>query len=940
MIMAKHTAKSQSNEIEQAGPARVEPQRGWILARPVVALTGLCVRHPVACLTCAVVMTLASLFFAFCYLEPTPAAFRQELNQKSFAAQLALEYKNEVANPVEGCLVVEQRDSSTTEADVRKALSEACSELLARPEFFTVIMGRLDGDSFKTNRPYFFSPEEYRQADELVAIARAIERGDWSSFAVDSYARELARKVQDELTNDDRSSRVEDSALAFSRALVETTTAKAIAPETTPSPVVPGIEAEPPEALSPDPFYTFNSGTALGGGVMFTFVDDLSPEDRLRAVRSIDMIISRTQATNPRTIVEATGLPFLERQELNAFVHAGRAWLVFLVASVVVFFWAFYGSFSRAFVVLATLLTGFVWTLGFQTFAFREASSDNVLNWFTVLCAATNCTAVYLSRYINLRRTDRSASEALMTTAGSSGASIATFATVVSLSSIAFSFTSAASRAFCVMCGVGIALSCLSTLVVMPSLLRIVDGARPFRGRTTAPPFDFNREQTNPYLRTIAIAGLIVAAILSLGLTKLTYDPTRSSFHSRRFENLNSLEAASQYLESRALHGVIFADSPEDARRIAASFVQLEDGAKKSIFVENIAEHLPEVGPDDVMRVEAINDALAALKPEIGEIPIPTREELVVSLDGLRNIVDNAFLSRSGNMEISEYLTRAIEQIASLSDQELEKRLNAFSRLLAHDVLERLFMLRDEVDPHAPCMDDLSDNLKTRYIGQKTGRLILRVYSLRTLSDSRNLMTFVKKLREVDPNATGPAVLTYEQGRQAGRWIDCYLIMQILLFTALAFVRFRNIRASAAALLMPAIALLEIVGVAGLLDISINPINWLVMPALVILTLYAGLRFAEDYEENPELFFTRDNVLSTCVAATTIAAVYVFGLICPESGWQNLGRLGILSAGIFAGAALILIPALLNWSAIQPVEHSALGMDEDYKADEDEEEDD
>ena len=86
-------------------------------------------------------------------------------------------------------------------------------------------------------------------------------------------------------------------------------------------------------------------------------------------------------------------------------------------------------------------------------------------------------------------------------------------------------------------------------------------------------------------------------------------------------------------------------------------------------------------------------------------------------------------------------------------------------------MLERLYALRDCSEPRVPSLDDLSDALKTRYLGQKTGRLILRVYSLRTLSDSSNLVNFVRFLREIDPNATGPAVLSFEQGLHTSYWI-------------------------------------------------------------------------------------------------------------------------------------------------------------------------
>ena len=920
--MVKKQTDDNSTSASQADSI-LFPKRSWFMTRPVVALTGVCVRNPIPCLSCAFALSIAALFFAFCYLKTSPANFQQKLNPHSLAAALNEEYLGEVANPIEACVVVEQRGASTTKKDIENALSSVCFEILGRPEYFNVIATGLDENSFKSNRLFFYSPAEYQEAVELAATANAIKRDDWSQFAADEVARKLTARIDDDLVADLRSQQIADSVVSFARALVETTTAKSISPETTPSPVVPGVEASVPQALAPNPYYLFHTKTAQGGGVMFNFADKLTQDERRRAVAAINLIVQKIQANHPRTIVEATGLPFIERREFNAAIHAVKALGCFFLASLIVFFWAFFGRASRAFVALTALFLGFSWLLGVQTVAFHILTPDNFHEWFVVLCFSVLSVAAYLSQYSFRRREGRSASEALMTTAGTVGASLASLVVLTDLVSLVFAAISSVCRTFCVMSAAGITLTTLATLVVLPSLIRIIDGARPFKSADALLNMNGDKDHTNPYLRTIAVVGMIIAAILTLGLTRVQHDPTRASFHGLGFENLRAQEAASQYLESRALYGVLFADSVEDARQIVAKFKEAQ-GDDPCFYIESVSDSLPVVSSDDVLRVEAIHDALESLKPEFGKIPIPTRDKLVDALERLRTATQGAFDSEGGALAAEEYLTRAIEQIGTLSDQELEKRLDVFSQLLAIGTLERLYALRDCSEPRAPALDDLSDSLKTRYLGQKTGRLILRVYSLRTLSDSSNLVNFVRFLREVAPNATGPATLSYEQGLQISRWIGGWLATLTFLFIIVAYLRFRTWRACAAVLLAPLIALLETAGVAGLLNIAVNPVNWFVAPAIFFLALYSALRFISDYEENPEQFIARDHALATCVAATTIAGIYAFGLTCQEAGWQSLARIGILSAAIYAATALILLPALLNWSAIKNREEETI----------------
>lgn len=920
--MAKEPANRLPEEDQTSDRAR-----RWFTTRQVVALTGLCARKPVPCLACAFAVAAAALFFAYCYLDTQRSIFRLDLNPGSVAATLRDEFFAEVVNPVEAYVVVEQRDSETTPKDVKETLDAVYAELLARPELFSVVGNGFDSDSFKTNRLYFYSADEYAEALELAKTARALERGDWSQFAADAMADELRERTLSDLAEDRRSHDVSADVLAYARSLAAHVGPETTSSEEVPSPVVSGVEASVPKKLQPDPYYIFQSETSLGGGVMFELAENLDADDYQKAVTAVEGIVNRVRQAHPKTIVEASGQPFTERREYDSFERASLASLVFLVASVFVFFWAFFGAISRPLVVLASLFVGMSWTIGVQTLVFRSTSPDSVHEWFVTLCVGIAVSAVYLSEYTKRRQTNRSASEALMETASGAGASIAAFAAVAAIASIAFAFTNVATRVFCFMCGSGVALTTLATLVVTPSALKLVDGARPFRSVEASSTLVIDRELTNPYLRAFAIVGLVVVAVICLGIGKVKIDPTLASFHGLRFENIRTHERASQYLESRSLYGAIFADSVADAQEIAARLneTQSED---PSFYVDNVADRIPTPGLEDVLRVEAIGDSLRSLRPEIGPLPIPTREELVAAVESLRDAAQGAFVSRTENFEIEENLNRALEELETLSDQEYLKRVDSFERLAALETLKRLYMLRDASDSTAPSVDDLSDALKTRYLGAATGRVVLRVYSFRSTANATNLLNFVRDLREVDPNATGPAVITYEKGAQLSRWISWYFATIVLAVAISVYIRFQNLRGAFGVVFAPGFATLVLLGAAGLLNISLNPINWLALAVGIFLALCFGQRFAEDYENSPDRFFLSEQALAVGVACATVAGLFTFGLVCQETGWQNLARLGILTAAVAAGSALVLTPALLNWSAIQPIEEVLVGSDE------------
>lgn len=918
------------SESERENSLRNDGARGIddapFLARQVVRLTGVCARRPVVCFSVAVATSFAALFFALCYLQFKPSDFRLRVNAKSRAARLSEEFLSEVADPVESCVVVEPKDMSATLDDVEKALKEVCSALNERPELFTVDSRGLDGESFKKNRLFFLSPEEYEEARTTAEIARAMERGDWFMFSVDAIARKLTEQVDESLKNERDSLSVVDSVLVFSRSFFGALTAKSLSPETTPSAVAPGIESRAPERLSPTPYYSFHTKNALGGGVVFNFNDELSREELMRAVDLVNLFARRVQASNPRTLVETTGIPFIERREYESLRRAWSAYAVFFVASVVVFFWAFFGAASRPLIVLTSLFVGGGWTIGFLTLVYRSFSPGNVDYWPCVICATILFNAVYFARYASYRQVERSAREALTKTAATSGYALTYFVIVVCVVSAIYACANASCRTFCVMSCAGMAFNCLASLVVLPSTLQLFDGSRPFRKQPVSLFSGLEREQTASYLRVASALAVLFVAALCFGIPRVKIDPTRAAFHSLGFSHLDAEERASQYLESRAIYGVLFADSLEDARRIASE-LRSEDENGDVFYVENVADSIPTPTPDDVARVEAIGDALKSLKPEIGEIPVASREELVAALEALRSAAEGAFRSPNANLEISEYLASALKKIATLSDDELARRVEAYSRLVAYGELKRLRALADESSASAPCADDLSETLKERCVGRKSGRIIIRVYSLRTLSRAANLLNFVRALREVDPNATGPAVLAYEQGVQRVTGGFGFRFLLIGVFAFLAYMRFRSLRAIAAVVLTPLIAFAGTIGAAGLFNIELNPFNQILTSVVVFSSIFFGLRFAADYDEDPERFVSKEYVVSSCVVAATLAGIYSYGFTLPEVGWQNFARLGILSALICAVVSTLVLPTALNWSAIRRRENATDGAE-------------
>lgn len=926
----------------QRDPFAPKPKTPPILSRPSNALARVVVRAPATTLAVVAFLAVVALFFSFCYLESAPTALRYPAREGTPLFALDELFRREVADRAECQLIVEGNDKNVSPKQIQNALDFVWNELKARPELFEIVYRSLDSESFKENRAFFYDAQEMKKAEELAATALRIQKGAWDEFAPDAYALQLARQTGspaplgalDSLNSPAVSAALADAApenldaiLTFVRAVVDATSPETRSPAQMRSPVASGVEATTPKALQEERYATYVRDGAQGGFVSFAMKQGLSSRDRRYALDEVARIAEILEENNPGIDVEATGLPFFAARERDAFLRTGKTALPLALVGVFVLFWAFFGRAVYAFLAVATLLLCAALTLGLQTFAVGSFSPDDAPQSALLICAVILFVASYLGKYTATRREIRSASEALVLTGSNVGVGILSLGTSVLVLCVPATLIEPSKRAFFVVLGGGAFLSALVVVTALPAALRLIDGANPFKSTPCVKRASITLESAGSFLRVCSVAATIGAIGLAYGVSKVETDPTHYAFYAPTSKVFQGDDASAQYLESAALNACVFVRDAQEARTLRDKFAEVE-----TLAIDDVASRIPEVGPDEIIAVERLSDALAGLEPEIGAIPLPERKAFLASLDAISERVKETSASSKEGKGALDILDVARRQIDALSDEELATRLDAFARLIAVGTLERLYLLKEQTTPREPTIDDLSSTLKRRYIAEDSGRVIVWVYSLARLSTPGALRAFDSNIRAVASEATGPAVLAVESWSESSKMGNVCVGALFAIFGVWGWARYRNAKQTLAALLPPALMLVATAGVAGLFHMGVNPVNWLIFPTSLALGFVSGEGLAHELERDPKArLFSREYVLGTGCAGLSISCVFLCWLVAPEQGWQVLARTGVMIGFLHIVVALILAPAFLNWNGTRSDERDSMTTEDGKK---------
>ena len=247
------------------------------------------------------------------------------------------------------------------------------------------------------------------------------------------------------------------------------------------------------------------------------------------------------------------------------------------------------------------------------------------------------------------------------------------------------------------------------------------------------------------------------------------------------------------------------------------------------------------------------------------------------------------------------------EEIAAHSE-----KLAQFQQALFND-LRTTFQLLQQQDVSGPVRaEDLPPALRDRFVST-TGKYLLQVYPKNDVWQRGYQEEFVKELRTIDPNVTGPPVQLYEyETVMLNSYIQAawYSLAAIALMVLL---HFRSLGAVILSLLPVAIGTVWLAGLMGWFGIPVNLANIMTLPLVIGIGVTNGIqilnRFAEERTPN---ILARSTGKAVLVSGLTAIAGFGSLILAKHRGIHSLGCVMAVGIATCMIAGLTFLPALLN----------------------------
>jgi hopanoid biosynthesis associated RND transporter like protein HpnN len=555
--------------------------------------------------------------------------------------------------------------------------------------------------------------------------------------------------------------------------------------------------------------------------------------------------------------------------------------------------------------LLATLLTGLGWTVGFAAFSLGHLNLISVAFAVLFIGLSVDFGIHIVVRFRELLDEGQDRVSALSESGRSVGGSLVICSTTTAIAFFGFlptDFVGMAELGW--IAGWGMFFSLFANITLLPALLAL---GRPYAIGPLPPRFESLLALPVRYPGTIAIATVILAVGSVALLPQVRFD-------------LNPLRVRDPSTESVQAFNDLLADGmafPWNVNVLAADADSADAMARRLEALPTVSGTLtlgtwiPDQQPE---KLELIGEASFLLLPTLEpkeRAPDPTLaeqvaaiRELSVRLAALEVAPVDAALSRSAGR-----LQRALASFApELTDpRRAENRVDRLERSLLGSLPGQLRVLRASLRAEPMTAADLPPDLLRETIAAD-GRVRIEVFPREDLNDNDALERYVTSVTELAPDAFGEGIVIHQTGRIVVRSFQQALAFAAVAITLLLLALWRSPTDAALAMLPIGLAALLTAASSAIFDIPFNFANVIVIPLLLGMGVDSGIHLVHRVRYAP---LPGGNLLRTSTARavvlsalTTLASFGTLGFTS-HMGMASLGRL--LSVGI----ALILLCNLL-----------------------------
>jgi uncharacterized protein len=626
-------------------------------------------------------------------------------------------------------------------------------------------------------------------------------------------------------------------------------------------------------------------------------------------VAAIEGHVAAVRAFLPDVEAGITGGPALAYGEKRTTQHDMMQGSIIAVIGLILLLVVPFRGIVEPFFSILALLLGVAWSFGFTTLVVGHLNLLSAVFTSVLAGIGINFPIHLMARYDEGRRRGLQMPAALELAVVNTGTGVFASACIMALAFLMPMFTDFRGIAeLGEISAAGLFLCLISAMLVFPALIALRDrraDARPPLRLSLAPQRStLERLFARPgWITAVTIVATAAAAVLIRGVT---FD-----------QNILSLQASGDEavrFETALLHdsgrsswfAVALAPSQKIAERRANAFRKLPEVSA----VETLATYLPDDQAIKLALLNHLHEELAGLvvaPPAHPSRADALRRELMTLRERLRTIAP--FDSSGGAARTEALIASAIMRLKADPAP-----LAGYERRLATNLGARLTELEGLLAPAPVTAQNLPQVMRDRFIGT-SGLYLVQIYPKGNVWADAPLQRFVKALRTVDRDVSGPPVQTYTIATVMRLGYQRAGLLALIAVFVFVFADFRNLRDALLAtvpLVFGGAWLLE--AMAGL-GWGFNLANLFAVPIIIGMGVDNGVnmiyRWREE-EDKSSLILTKAVGKSVTICSLTTVAAFAALIPARHHGISSLGWVLTLGVGFILLATLIVLPALFE----------------------------
>ncbi len=653
------------------------------------------------------------------------------------------------------------------------------------------------------------------------------------------------------------------------------------------------------------------------------------------AIETIRGIVAKLHDAFPNVQAGVTGAPALSNDEMSSAFHDSETATILAFALTLLVMTVAFARVGKPLLMLGVLAVTLAWSVGIVTLVVGHLTLFSVMFISIVIGIGIDYGIYYLFRYEEEIFLGRNLREALELTAARTGPGMLIGALTAAGAFFVLMLTDFRGiQELGFIAGISILLAWAGMMTLFPALLTFVDSHHAARPRSQQPRAHQLAhihvpvlDRLTAYPKAVLITAAVATALSAWAVIKVGFDYNVLNLQAKGTESVSWEKRILATTGRSGFNGLSSASSLEELRRKQEAFEKLPSVSE----VDSVLRVIPDDQPEKIAVIKSFAPLVAPVR--IGRSTPVDLERLKKALADIKRRFD-VVAAEAGNklpaeVRVVRERTAAVQRLLERVNRDsAEAALNYLQVQLYRDFVNKFYSLQRNLNPTTVTIKDVPEELRRKFIGQ-SGHFLIQIHPKVDIWEKEGARKFVTDLRSVDPEVTGPPIITYEATLLMERAYLQGTIYAFVLVGALSLLMIRRAWETLLALLPLGLGLLWTIGLMQVFGIKFNLANIWGLPLMIGTSAEFGLNIMLRYLEGRSHggpLVARSTVMAVALNGVTTMVGFGSMMIASHQGIWSLGLLLTLGSGCGLVASLVVLPVVLRLiarstaEAAEPVE--------------------